>query len=50
MVFLIPILAPILFPIALGSTFLDVVTGQMEFAGSVWDFFRIVFDLMGAWL
>jgi len=48
MVFLIPILQRILFPILAGSTFLDIITGQIEFAGGGHSFWHLILERLAA--
>jgi len=54
MVFLIPILAPILFPIALGSNIMELLTGNAALSGNFWEqfvgFWGLVWNTMTNWL
>jgi len=48
MVFLLPILSRILFPILAGATFLDIVTGQLEFSGGFHSFWHLIMERLAA--
>ena len=54
MVFLIPILAPILFPISLFSNILELLTGNAVLEGSFWEqfigFWGMIWHSMTVWL
>ena len=54
MFLLLPILAPIIFPVALGSNILELLTGNAVLTGSFWQqfvgFWSLVWNSMTAWL
>jgi len=55
MVFLLPILAPFLFPIAVGSNILELLTGNAALGDGCWwdqfvSFWGLVWHSMSTWL
>jgi len=54
MVFLIPILAPILFPIAVGANIMELLTENAALTGNWWEqfvgFWELVWNTMTVWL
>ncbi|MCL2298526.1 MAG: hypothetical protein FWC27_00055 [Firmicutes bacterium] len=54
MVFLLPILAPFLFPLSVGSNILELLTGNAALEGCWWEqfvgFWQLVWNSMVNWL
>ena len=54
MVFLIPLLAPFLFPVAVGSNIMELLTGNVVLSGNFWQqfvgFWRLIWNTMTTWL